>query len=95
MNAVHEHYKTLGKIQLLSDLTDWLNAEIKSFMDKPATEYNGGKLNGLTETIYELQRQLVAISPKCKYCQDFPCRCEAIDAQRDYGRPESWNGNDY
>lgn len=95
MNAVHEHYKKLGKLELIGEQMDYLTRLIESYMDKPANEFNSGQMALLNDILNEMAQQLKAVTPKCKYCQAFPCQCDKIDAQRDYGREETWYRNDY
>lgn len=95
MNAVHEHYKRAGKLELLGEQMEYYAKLIDGFMDKPADDFNSGQVALLNDILDELRKQLIEVTPKCKYCQAFPCQCDKIDAQRDYGREETWNRNDY
>ena len=89
--TVRAHYRAMGAIELLNDMSDYAKTRHQQLMDSGMTDYNRGRIDELTAMVDEMTRQLKLLAPKCRYCQDNPCRCEEIDAQRKYGRPEEWN----
>lgn len=89
--TVREHYRSMGKIELLNDLCDYASTRHNQLMDAPTNAENNGRIDELTGFVSELTRMLHLLAPKCRYCNDNPCRCDDIDAQRKYGRPEEWN----
>jgi hypothetical protein len=81
-----------GVVDTIQRVTNHLEARLHA-LDEP-TNRNIGAL-GLANDLMDLLQGMINELKPCEYCLDNPCRCEAIDAQRDYGRPETWAGNDY
>lgn len=82
----------LGVIAAVDRITQHLKTRLTD-LDEP-TSRNIGAL-GLANDIMDLMNTMLKELVPCKHCHANPCQCEAIDAQRDYGRAESWFGNDY
>lgn len=81
-----------GATAIIQRVANHISARLKDIDEKTSQEI--GALGMANDLLDELIKMTEELKP-CKYCQAVPCQCEAIDAQRDYGRAETWYGNDY